>query len=291
MRGKENLWRFHSTQKVWLAQYGDEFWVADLSIGTWTKVILLSNTVPFNAKSEAAEFDEDSWVVYNAAGHFHVNYYMGVWTAWHRNIPIPNIAIPEISATGSTQHRYGYLYSAARLSEMGNFIDRLTPSRIELETGTNSWGDNLQDYNDVSTINAISFSSGQVVGPLYVPIVNNTDPVEYQQHLTHFPVYRNLEKDNKYQQGDIESKLNDPQRFIWVKDLRICAAFFARKFNGHVLVRYGEFEEADIGSVIEWEDGSKTQDTDWIGEEDVEYDPDTFVPKNYLASIFLKKYE
>ena len=43
--------------------------------------------------------------------------------------------------------------------------------------------------------------------------------------------------------------------------------------------------------VVEWEDGSKTQDTDWIGEEDVEYDSDTFVPKNYLASIFLKKYE
>jgi hypothetical protein len=42
--------------------------------------------------------------------------------------------------------------------------------------------------------------------------------------------------------------------------------------------------------VVEWEDGSKTQDTDWIVEEDFEY-YEAMVPKNYLASIFLKKYE
>lgn len=41
--------------------------------------------------------------------------------------------------------------------------------------------------------------------------------------------------------------------------------------------------------VVEWEDGSKTQDTDWV-EEGVEYD-EAGLPKNYLASIFLKKYE
>lgn len=43
--------------------------------------------------------------------------------------------------------------------------------------------------------------------------------------------------------------------------------------------------------VVEWEDGSKTQDTDWTGEDKVEYDPKTYMPKNYLASMFLKKYE
>ena len=41
--------------------------------------------------------------------------------------------------------------------------------------------------------------------------------------------------------------------------------------------------------VIEWEDGTKTQDTDWNGEEDVEYDETTFMPKNFLSTIFLKK--
>jgi hypothetical protein len=42
--------------------------------------------------------------------------------------------------------------------------------------------------------------------------------------------------------------------------------------------------------VVEWENGTKTQDTDWIGEEDVEYDEKTFMPKNYLSTIFLKEY-
>jgi hypothetical protein len=30
-------------------------------------------------------------------------------------------------------------------------------------------------------------------------------------------------------------------------------------------------------------------DTDWNGEEDVEYDETTFMPKNFLSTIFLKK--
>lgn len=42
--------------------------------------------------------------------------------------------------------------------------------------------------------------------------------------------------------------------------------------------------------VVEWENGTKTQDTDWAGEEDVEYDEKTFMPKNYLSTIFLKEY-
>lgn len=269
MRGKENLWVFHSIQKVWLALYGNEFWIADIDMNSWTKVVMLSSTTPFSAKSESAEYDENSWIVFNSAGHFHVNYYMGMWTAWHRNTPIPNVAIPEIAATGSTHYRYGYIYSSARLSEMGNFIDRLSPSHIEVESGTNSWADDLQDYNDVSTANPIDSTNSQVVGPLYVPIVNNTDPVEYQRHFTHFPIYRTLDKDNKYQQGDIESKLNDPQRFIWTKDLRICAAFLARKFNGHVLATYGEFEPADVGSTLEWENGDRDTITEYIAEDEV----------------------
>lgn len=43
--------------------------------------------------------------------------------------------------------------------------------------------------------------------------------------------------------------------------------------------------------VVEWEDGSITQDTDWTDEKEVEYDTESFVPKNYLASIYLKKAE
>lgn len=41
--------------------------------------------------------------------------------------------------------------------------------------------------------------------------------------------------------------------------------------------------------VVEWENGYKTQDTDWNGaNEEVEYD-ENFVPKNYLPTIYLIK--
>lgn len=43
--------------------------------------------------------------------------------------------------------------------------------------------------------------------------------------------------------------------------------------------------------VVEWETGYVTQDTDWTGVEgEVEYD-ENFVPKNYLPTIYLVKYE
>jgi hypothetical protein len=43
--------------------------------------------------------------------------------------------------------------------------------------------------------------------------------------------------------------------------------------------------------VVEWENGYKTQDTDWNGaNEEVEYD-ENFVPKNYLPTIYLIKFK
>ena len=286
MRGKVNLWHFHSVLKKWLFLIGTDFWVVDIPMTTWTKILVISKgSVPNNALSAVDEYDKDSWIVFNSKGHYHVTYYWEKFFAWKRNIPIPNIAVDEVPATATTNFLYGYIYSTARLTEMGNFIDRLTPSRIELETGTNSWGDNLQDYNDVNTVNAIDATNGQVVGPLYVPQVTDTDPVEYHTHLTHFPIYRTLDKTNLYQQDQNQALLNNPQRFIWVKDLRICAAFFARKYNGHVLARYGQFEIADIGSTIEWENGDRDTIIGYVREDEViiahsmYYDVDT----DYMA--------
>lgn len=50
-------------------------------------------------------------------------------------------------------------------------------------------------------------------------------------------------------------------------------------------------EGTNYAHVVEWEDGTITQDTDFRGEENVEYDEDTYMPKNYLSSIYLKKAE
>jgi hypothetical protein len=284
MRGKVNLWKFHSVQRVWLFLLGNEFWIADQELSAFTLVPTISvGYEPYNAVSQAEEFDNQSWVVFNSAGHFHITFYQNIWVAWKRNIPIPSFYIYESSLVG--EYAYGYIYSAARLTEMGNFVNRLTPSRIELETGTNIWGDDLKDWSDINRSSALSSDDGEVIGPLYVPRILDTDPEEYQRHLTHFPVYRTCDKVNKYQSGQYDAVLNNPQQFIWVYDLRICAAFFARKYNGHILARYGEFEQADVGSVVEWEDGNRDTIIEYIAPDDVVidhvmyYDTDT----DYMA--------
>jgi hypothetical protein len=269
MRGKVNFWHFHSVLKKWLFLLGHEFWLADVPMATWTMVQTISNKTPFNVVTKVEEFDDYSWIVFNANGHFHVTGYWEKYFAWKRNIAVPNRKIFDVAESASTHYGYNYLYSAARLTEMGNFIDRFSPSRIELETGTNAWDKTGGDYAEVNTASPIDETNRVVVGPLYLPQISNSSLVEYERHLTHYPVYRSLDIKNVYQQGQIPAALNDPERFMWVKDLRICAAFFARKFNGHVLARYGQFEPADIGSTIEWENGDRDTIIGYIKEDEV----------------------
>lgn len=269
MRGKMNFWGFHSVLKKWLILLGTDLWVVDIPMTTWTRVQCISKANFFNTISRMEEFDDWSSAVFNSNGHFHITSYWEKYFYWKRNIAIPNFQIPSVEAGPATYYGYNYLYSAARLTEMGNFIDRLSPSRIEVETGTNAWDENFNDFSEVNTEYAIDETNYTVVGPLYVPQIPNTDPVEYEWHLSHFPVYRTRDIKNTYQSGQIAAALNNPQQFIWVKDLRICGAFFARKFNGHVLARYGQFEPADIGSVIEWENGDRDTIIGYIQEDEV----------------------
>lgn len=269
LRGKTNLWCFHSVLKKWLFLFGNELWVADIDILSMTKVLIISNEKPFDTVTIAAEYDDYSWVLFNANGHFHVTYYQSQAYAWKRNIPVPNIHISEQAETSLTVYKYNYIYSAARLTEQGFFINRLTPSRIELETGTVAYDENYEDWSEINTVLPIDATNGVVISSLYMPIVASTDPQEYQWHPTHYPIYRTMDVKNQYQDGLNPATLNDPQRFIWVKDLRCCAAFFARKYNGHILAMYGQFEEADIGSVVEWENGDRDTIIGYVAPDDV----------------------
>jgi hypothetical protein len=392
MRGHINLWKFHPMLHKWLFMFSNELWIASLDMNIWTSVSVLSRDLPNDAISGGYQFDEYSWVVFNSNGVFKVDTDMLDPIAYRVNIPIPNVAIAEVAETVETDYQYGYLYGAARLSEYSLFRTRMTPVRIETEGGTNAWGSDFQDFNDVwtadpigpatatygkltcatlsvgyrnveawkvitngtfrvnissvgtfeifcdfsdvesmidvaeviqaalrhyffgatcefvengfvltsgriaggtisyltagfygtdisgilggledsaSSISAEVVNTPQVVGPLYVPIVPSSEPQEYQWHLTHFPVYRTLDKNGLYKQNTTEQRLNDPERYVWVYDLRICAAFFARKFNGHVLASIGQFEEADVGSTIEWEDGTRDTIVSYVDTDDV----------------------
>lgn len=392
VRGKGNLWCWHSVLSKFLLMYGKELWVTDVEMSTWEEVLIISRDKPNNSVSDWDEFDDNTYKVFNSNGIFIVDLYGANPIAYKNNIPIPNIKIPEVEQTPASQYEYGYLYGAARLTEQGGIIDRLSPSRIEMETGTNIFDEAGKDNSDIWTddpigptdktyqklicaylnpgydnagnwagvtngtfritingigpydifcnftgvvtmaqvaaviqtslrdyypdatciisVNRFVLSSGRidggtisyasatgtgtdisapmsarvtngatistlyvytpkVIGPLYVPVVPNTTPQEYQWHLTHFPIYRTLDKQGLYKQGTSEQRLNDPETYIWVKDLRICAAFFARKFNKHALARIGTFEEADVGSIIEWEDGSRNTIISFVASHDV----------------------
>lgn len=279
--GKGNGWGFHKILKKQVHVYGDEIWITDVAMTAWTKCLITSRDKPSNALSFYQNFDENSALIFNSNGIFKVDLLYETPIAYKFNSPIPDVAISAQPETGNTSYQYGYIYSTARLAEHENLRGRLTPVRIEQESGTNAWGEDLKDFRDVWTRypigtgfdqdGEIENSTARCVGPLYVPQVPSTSPVEYEWHLTHFPIYRTGDKQGLYKQGIAEAQLNEPEKYVWVKDLRICGAFYARKYNGKIEAAIGEFEEADVGSTIEFEDGSRETVMEYIDTQTVRY--------------------
>lgn len=102
-----------------------------------------------------------------------------------------------------------------------------------------------------------------IVRGLKVPPVGKLG--EYQWHWTHFPVYRTADygPDGRRLKTNGKQTVNSPDYVSWVKDLRIAGAFIARRVGGIVELREGEeggqFEKADEGTVIEFEDGTREE--------------------------------
>jgi hypothetical protein len=117
----------------------------------------------------------------------------------------------------------------------------------------------------------------KVIRNLYLPRVQYTSALEYQRHWSHFPIYRSADigpggvsdDDRKgsvyYSHLNVKGKriVNSPDELIWEKDLRVAGSFIARRYYGYIQLRSdelgGELELADEGSVMEFEDGSRTQ--------------------------------
>lgn len=97
----------------------------------------------------------------------------------------------------------------------------------------------------------------KVIGPLWVPKVANTDPQEYQWHLTHFTLWRTLDVNNTYKQDKKAAAYNDPERYPWEHDLRCGAAFLVCKENNIVTAMVGYFEPQDVGSTLEYDTGDR----------------------------------
>jgi len=76
------------------------------------------------------------------------------------------------------------------------------------------------------------------------------------------------------------SVVNSQDMYIWTKDLRVAAAFLARKVVGYIESRFGEFEPEDVGSVIEFDDGSRETIISYINEHVVTYDYGAYYGEN-----------
>jgi len=116
----------------------------------------------------------------------------------------------------------------------------------------------------------------KVIRTLYVPEVANTDPVEYAWHWTHFPIYRTGSLVQTHVDASGAKVANSPDMLILAKELRIGAAFYARRINGYIESRFGKFEEADVGSTVEFEGDDIVEITEYINENLVKYDNDYY---------------
>ena len=288
LRGKNNAHYFHRQRKRWMRQFGKGFYNADIPMTAWDGSIIVSRDVPSNVKSGYSSFDEYSSVFFNSNGIYHIDMEIIPSIAYKINCPIPNIEIRG-NQLDALPFAFRYRYGAGRLSGNQTLRTRLDPLRIETETGTNKEDvdTNIAGLDKVYLSQLISEDNPHIVGPFWVPIVENTNPQEYQWHYTHYPVWRTMDVEHLYSKtgkfNSANGTFNDPERFIWCHDLRICGAFFGKKRNGIVTAWVGEFEIADVGCVLEWDNGDRDEiigyiDTyhvrvEWIGDEyyDEEY--------------------
>jgi hypothetical protein len=104
-----------------------------------------------------------------------------------------------------------------------------------------------------------------------IPLSPWTTQTIPQHWPTHYGIYRTPDYGSEGTHLDElgERVVNSPEMYIWNKDLRVCGSFIARRINGIIQLRAdelgGEFERADQGCVVEFEDGSRVQINDTNG--------------------------
>jgi len=258
IRGKNNYFRFHEQQRKWVWLVGRKFYWAGIGIPSFQEILTISRDEPTNAKADYKDLDEHSGLVFSSSGIYKIDFDTNPVTAYKINTPIPTKVIPAIA--GPNTYAYRYLYCMSRMQGAQIIRDRLTPSRIDTEGGANQ-----EDVITVSAGEDKLFSATEIdatntltVGPLYVPVISAAIDDEYQWHYTHYSIYRTKDTEayRKINAADSQGHLNNPDRFIWAKDLRICGAFYGTRATNQIHLTVGEFELADVGSTIEWDDGT-----------------------------------
>jgi hypothetical protein len=261
--GAPNAFFWHKTLAQWVLLLGTEIYTAEWDIPSWNKLLTISRDEPFNSKSDDAEYRNYSFL-FNGNGLFKSEIDASYPINYRVNIDPPNIKINSVPIFSGAVCKYNYIYSAARLSREGQIVDRQSHTEINLETGTNVADSENIDWAECYTAQEISSTNPNLVTELYVPVVANTNPLEYQWHFTHFPIWRTMNLTAKDPDDVSRTTYNDPHRFIWAKDLRICAAFYGVLTDHFFIASRGEFELADTYSILELDTGERFQILEWI---------------------------
>jgi hypothetical protein len=90
------------------------------------------------------------------------------------------------------------------------------------------------------TFNSYSTENGSVAHTLTQP--------DYHYHSTHYTVYRSRECSNE----EI-----DPHKLVWIADIPVAKAFTASQSGTTITATEGVFEKEDLGSTIEFQDGTE----------------------------------
>lgn len=154
-------------------------------------------------------------------------------------------------------------------------------------TGGTNIADNMLcrngDGGSLST--GFIYEDSSVIGTLEIEQRSELDTTK-QRHWTHYAVYGTL--DTGVNGTDpITGIGNNPERYVWIADVRVAGAFYASKnVTGLVTATVGEFELADEGSVIEWEDGDRDTITQYISSSQVRVAYDNYFddPKSLQAA-------
>ena len=123
--------------------------------------------------------------------------------------------------------------------------------------GTNI-ADNMlvRDGDGGTLVTAEVYEEPYIVGDLTVPVVRS-DESSYQQHWSHYSIYGTLDI-GVAGTDPVTGIGNNPERFMWLYDLRVAAGFYASKdTTGLITASEGTFELADVGSIFEWENGDR----------------------------------
>ena len=129
------------------------------------------------------------------------------------------------------------------------------------------------------------YESAHVIGTLAIEQISELSST-IQKHWTHYSIYGTLDT-GPAGTDPVTGIGNNQERYVWLADLRVAGAFYASKdVTGLVTADIGEFELADVGSVLEWRDGDRDTITEYVSSTQVRVGIDDYLddPKDLQAA-------